>query len=180
MLKKILILLMCIVPFSTTAQTDGTPQSDAVESETSRPAVELDPVTVEGERIERKPKHILDDRFIQGATGSAGDPLRVLNHLPSIGVLNDFVGVLSVRGGGPEDNLYYFDRLPLGYPYHLFGIVSIVNADVIENIEVYPGGFGAEFGADSQAVIDIHSRTKTDTWFGGNSQPQFRVFASLL
>ena len=88
-------------------------------------------------------------------------------------MLNDFVGVLSVRGGGPEDNLYYFDRLPLGYPYHLLGIVSIVNADVIENIEVYPGGFGAEFGADSQAVIDIHSRTKTDTWFRGTVNSNF-------
>ena len=58
-------------------------------------------------------------------------------------------------------------RLPLGYPYHLQGIVSTVNAEVIESVEVYPGGYGAEFGSDSQAVIDIHSRTKTDTAFGG-------------
>ena len=166
-MKKILILLICIVPFSAFAQTDDTNQSDPAEDETSRPIVKLDPVTVEGERIEIKPRHTLGSRFITSATGSAGDPLRVLNHLPSIGVLNDFVGVLSVRGGGPEDNLYYFDRLPLGYPYHLHGIVSTINADVIENIEVYPGGFGAEFGADSQAVIDIHSRTKTDTRLGG-------------
>ena len=135
--------------------------------EASRPVVKLDPVTVEAEKIEKKPRHTLDGTFIRSATGSAGDPLRVLNHLPSIGVLNDFVGILSVRGGAPEDNLYYFDRLPLGYPYHLLGIISTVNADVIENIEVYPGGFGAEFGADSQAVIDINSRTITDTQLGG-------------
>ena len=172
-MKKILILLICIVPFSAAAQTDDTHPSDPAKDEVSRSIVKLDPVTVEGERIERKPRHTLDDRFIRSATGSGGDPLRVLNHLPSIGVLNDFVGVLSVRGGGPEDNLYYFDRLPLGYPYHLLGIVSIVNADVIENIEVYPGGFGAEFGADSQAVIDIHSRTKTDTWFRGTVNSNF-------
>ena len=166
-MKKILILLICIVPFSASAQTDDTNQSNSAEDEASRPVVKLDPITVEGERIEIKPRHTLGSKFITSATGSAGDPLRVLNHLPSIGVLNDFVGVLSVRGGGPEDNLYYFDRLPLGYPYHLHGIVSTINADVIENIEVYPGGYGAEFGADSQAVIDIHSRTKTDTWLGG-------------
>ena len=135
--------------------------------EASRPVVKLDPVTVEAEKIEKKPRHTLDGTFIRSATGSAGDPLRVLNHLPSIGVFNDFVGILSVRGGAPEDNLYYFDRLPLGYPYHLLGIISTVNADVIENIEVYPGGFGAEFGADSQAVIDINSRTITDTQLGG-------------
>ena len=161
-------LLMSSAPFNAIAQTNETDPSDSIENETSPPVVKLDPVTVEGKKEERKPRRTLNDRFIKGATGSAGDPLRVLNHLPSIGVLNDFVGVLSVRGGGPEDNLYYFDRLPLGYPYHLHGIVSTVNADVIENIEVYPGGYGAEFGADAQAVIDIYSRTKTDTSLGGN------------
>ena len=179
-MKKILILLMCIVPFSTAAQTDNTNPSDPTEDEVSRSIVKLDPITVEAEQIERKPRHTLGGRFIRSTTGSAGDPLRVLNHLPSIGVLNDFVGVLSVRGGGPEDNLYYFDRLPLGYPYHLLGIISTVNADVIENIEVYPGGYGAEFGADSQAVIDIHSRTKTDTRLGGTVNSNFVYSQTFL
>ncbi len=172
-MKHLFILLMCIVPFTAFAQTE--PEAD----ETSQAPVVFDPITVEAEKIEKKPRHTLDDNFIKRATGSAGDPLRVLNHLPSIGVLNDFVGVLSVRGGGPEDNLYYFDRLPLGYPYHLHGIVSTVNADVIENIEVYPGGYGAEFGADSQAVININSRTITDTQLGGaiNANPiYFQTF----
>ena len=178
-MKKILILLICIVPFSATAQTDETTQSKPIENETSQTIVKFDPITVEAERIERKPRHTLGNRFIRSATGSGGDPLRVLNHLPSIGVLNDFVGVLSVRGGGPEDNLYYFDRLPLGYPYHLHGIVSTVNADAIENIEVYPGGYGAEFGADAQAVINIHSRTKTDTRLGGTVNVNF-VYAQAF
>lgn len=179
-MKKILILLICIVPFSAAAQTNDTNQSDPTEDEASRSIVTLDPITVEADQIEIKPRHTLGGRFIRSATGSAGDPLRVLNHLPSIGVLNDFVGVLSVRGGGPEDNLYYFDRLPLGYPYHLLGIISTVNADVIENIEVYPGGFGAEFGADAQAVIDIHSRTKTDTRFGLTANANFVYSQAFL
>lgn len=117
--------------------------------------------------MEKKPRQTLSGALLRDATGSGGDPLRALNRLPSIGVLNDFVGILSVRGGGPEDNLYYFDRLPLGYPYHLLGIVSTVNAEVIDKVEVYPGGYGAEFGADSQAVIDLSSRMKSDTRLGG-------------
>ena len=179
-MKKILLLLICIVPFSAAAQTDDTNQSNPVEDEASRPVVKLDPITVEAEKIEIKPRHTLGGRFIRSAMGSGGDPLRVLNHLPSIGVLNDFVGVLSVRGGGPEDNFYYFDRLPLGYPYHLLGIISTLNADVIENIDVYPGGFGAEFGADSQAVIDIHSRTKTDTRLGLTANSNFVYSQAFL
>lgn len=127
----------------------------------------LPPIEVITERIEKKPKHALKGDRLNSATGTGGDPLRVLDELPSVGVLNDFVGILSVRGGGPEDNLYYFDRLPLGYPYHLYGIVSTINAEVLQNIEVYPGGYGVEFGSDSQAVIDIHSRSNSDNRFGG-------------
>ena len=179
-MKKILILLMCLTQFSTFAQTDGTTEPNSVEDGAAGAIITLDPIRIEGERIERKPKHILDGAFIRSATGSAGDPLRVLNHLPSIGVLNDFVGVLSVRGGGPEDNLYYFDRLPLGYPYHLHGIVSTVNPEVIENVDVYPGGYGAEFGSDAQAVIDIHSRTKTDTRLGGTVNLNFVYWQTFL
>ncbi len=129
--------------------------------------VTLPPVVVKLERIEKKPKHTFGNQLITNSVGSGGDPIRVLNLLPSVGVLNDFVGILSIRGGGPEDNLYYFDRLPLGYPYHLLGIVSTVNAEVIQNIDVYPGGYGAEYGSDSQAVIDIVSRRITDSYFGG-------------
>ena len=161
-LKQISILLFLIVPFSAIGQSDDSQEDDA-----SDEIVTLPPVIVQQERIEKKPKHTFKGSTIRDFVGSGGDPLRALNQLPSVGVLNDFVGILSVRGGAPEDNLYYFDRLPLGYPYHLFGIVSTVNAEVIESIEVYPGGYGAEFGSDSQAVIDIYSRSITDTRLGG-------------
>ncbi len=167
-MRQILIFLILIGPLSVFAQTgDDSVKSDPVERDGSEDITTLETIKVETQRLEIKPRYTFKGRTLRSATGSGGDPLRVLNTLPSVGVLNDFVGVLSVRGGGPEDNLYYFDRLPLGYPYHLQGIVSTVNAEVIESVEVYPGGYGAEFGSDSQAVIDIHSRTKTDTAFGG-------------
>lgn len=164
----ILILLMLIGTLNVFAQTDDdTTKSDPVENKASEGVITIDPIKVEVQRLEKKPRYTFRGKAIRSATGSGGDPIRVLNSIPSVGLLNDFVGILSVRGGGPEDNLYYFDRLPLGYPYHLQGIVSTVNAEVIENIDVYPGGFGAEFGSDSQAVIDIYSRTKADTPFAG-------------
>ena len=167
-MRQILILLILIGPLGAFAQTDDDAvKSDPAESDASGPVIILPAIEAEAERLKIKPRYTFRGESIRSATGSGGDPIRVLNRLPSVGVLNDFVGVLSVRGGGPEDNLYYFDRLPLGYPYHLQGIVSTVNAEVIEKVEVYPGGYGAEFGSNSQAVIDIYSRTKTDTAFGG-------------
>ena len=56
---------------------------------------------------------------IKRLPGTAGDALRALSALPGVTVANDFSGQLYIRDGGPDDNLFYFDRTPLGYPYHL-------------------------------------------------------------
>ncbi len=90
--------------------------------------------------------------------GTGGDVLRALPSLPGIGVSSDFSGALYIRGGSDEDNLYYFDRVPFGYPYHFGGFVSSLSSEIINRIDVYAGGYGAEFGVNSQAVIDIHSQ----------------------
>ena len=104
---------------------------------------------------------------IKRIPGTAGDALRALQALPGIGVANDFNSALYIRGGAPEDNLFYFDRLQIGYPYHFGGLVSTLSSAVIERIDVYAGGFGAEFGSDAQAVIDIYSRPGKRERLGG-------------
>ena len=129
-------------------------------------AVELDEVEVTGERATAPVgRQSLRGSEIQRVPGSTGDALRALQALPSVGVANDFSGALYIRGGSDEDNLYYFDRVPIGYPYHFGGIVSSLSSEVIERIDVYAGGYGAEFGVDSQAVIDIYSRNKNTDGF---------------
>ena len=126
-----------------------------------RVTVLLDEVEVKGERAASPVgRQSLRGSEIQRVPGAVGDALRALQALPSIGVANDFSGALYIRGGSDEDNLYYFDRVPIGYPYHFGGIVSSLSSEVIERIDVYAGGYGAEFGVDSQAVIDIYSRKK--------------------
>ena len=104
---------------------------------------------------------------IKRIPGSAGDALRALQALPGIGVASDFDGQLYIRGGAPDDNRFYLDRAPLFYPYHFGGLVSTINSEVLNRIDVYAGGFGAEFGADAQAVIDIYSRRGREDRIGG-------------
>ena len=128
--------------------------------------VELDEVEVTGERAAAPVgRQTLSSAEIQRVPGATGDALRALQALPSVGVANDFSGALYIRGGSDEDNLYYFDRVPIGYPYHFGGIVSSLSSEVIERIDVYAGGYGAEFGVDSQAVIDIYSRNENTDGF---------------
>ena len=176
-MRQILILLVLIGPLGAFAQTnDDNTKSDPAQDEASRPVPTLETIQVETGRAEKTTQRTLDGELLRKATSSAGDPFRAITRLPSVGSVNDLFGALSVRGGAPGDNLYYFDRLPLGYPYHLLGIVSTVSSEVIGKIDVHPGGFGAQFGADSQAVIDIHSRPqnmKSLGRFDGMLKPSF-------
>ncbi len=123
----------------------------------------LEEVIVEGERlpptISRKDIRGSELRRIPGV---ANDALKGLTTLPSIGIPNDYFGILYIRGSEPGSNLYYFDRTPLGYPFHWGGLLSTVSSEVIEKIDIYAGGYGAEFGLDAQAVLDIHSRNSLE------------------
>jgi len=134
--------------------------------ETLKPAIYVGPAQYRLERVEvtekRVPKTVskksIESREIKRLPGTGGDVLRALPAIPGIGVANDFSGALYIRGGSDEDNLYYFDRVPVGYPYHFGGLVSSLSSEIIDRIDVYAGGYGAEYGVDSQAVIDIYSQ----------------------
>jgi len=124
----------------------------------SQEALTLDEVMVYGEPvIEVTPgKQTMQISEVLRVTGAANDPLRALQILPGITAPNAFAAGLHVRGGGPDDNSYYFDRVSLSYPYHFGGLATTVNSAAIGSVDVHAGGFGAEFG-NAQAVIDIHA-----------------------
>ena len=131
-------------------------------------AVRLETVVVEGKRLPPtiSRKEIRGSELIR-IPGAGRDALKGLTTLPSIGIPNDLFGILYIRGSAPGETLLYFDRTPLGYPFHYAGLFSTINSDSIEDIRIYAGGYGAEFGLDSQSVIDIRSReTLEKRWAG--------------
>ena len=131
-------------------------------------AVRLETIVVEGQRL----PPTISRTEIRGSEllripGAANDALKGLTTLPSIGIPNDYFGVLYIRGSEPGSNLYYLDRTPLGYPFHWGGLLSTISSETIETIDIYAGGYGAEFGLDSQAVLDIHARDSIEERFDG-------------
>ncbi len=131
-------------------------------------AVRLETIVVEGKRL----PPTISRTEIRGSEllripGAANDALKGLTTLPSIGIPNDYFGVLYIRGSEPGSNLYYLDRTPLGYPFHWGGLLSTISSETIETIDIYAGGYGAEFGLDSQAVLDIHARDSIDDRLDG-------------
>ncbi|MCE2416722.1 TonB-dependent receptor, partial [Candidatus Poribacteria bacterium] len=132
-------------------------------------ATRLDPILVEGQRL--LPPTISRKEIRGGELtripGTGRDALKGLTTLPSIGIPNDIFGILYIRGSAPGETLLYLDRTPLGYPFHFGGLISTINSDSIENIHIYAGGYGAEFGLDSQSVIDIRSRERLEKKWAG-------------
>jgi hypothetical protein len=100
--------------------------------------------------------------------GTTGDVLKALSVMPGISSPMDMSGELFVRGGSAQENRFYFDRIPLEYPYHFGGLTSTISSDIIDRVDVHAGGFGAQFG-EGQAVIDISGRTRNRGGFRGSA-----------
>ena len=134
-------------------------QVETVETRLERIEFIFDEVITTGNRLtESVSRQSLTGLEIKRIPGTGGDALRAIQALPGIKAGADFGGQLYVRGGSPEDNTIYFDRYPLANAYHFGGLVSTVSSEILQRIDIYAGGFGAEYGQDSQAVIDIYSR----------------------
>jgi hypothetical protein len=83
------------------------------------------------------------------------DVVKALQLLPGVKGGNEGSSGLYVRGGGPDQNLILMDGVPLYNIQHMFGFFSVFNADAINNIQLYKGGFPARFGGRLSSVLDI-------------------------
>ena len=91
--------------------------------------------------------------------GSFGDPVRVIENLPGLARTPGGVGgALLVRGGGRDDSGIYYDGVEVPILYHFGGLTSVVNAEFLEDIDFYPGGFGARYGRATAGIVEVKTR----------------------
>jgi len=95
---------------------------------------------------------------IEGRAGSLEDATRTLQTMPGVITQTDFSGKMYVRGGRTQENVILVDRIFIYEPYHLGGLSSIFNPDLIDDIEFYAGGFPAKFGQAMSSVIEVYNR----------------------
>jgi Carboxypeptidase regulatory-like domain/TonB-dependent Receptor Plug Domain len=96
------------------------------------------------------------------------DVLRAVEVLPGVVSTSDFSSSFNVRGGSSDQNLILLDGFPVFNPFHLGGLFSVFNSDLIARAELLSGGFGAEFGGRVSSVLTIETEAG-DTVFGGDA-----------
>jgi hypothetical protein len=96
---------------------------------------------------------------VMGVAGGAENVFRVLATLPGVTSTDEFSSRLSVRGGGPDQNLTVMDGVEIHDPYRLFGLVSAFNPETVEGFELTTGAFGAKHGDRLSSLLVIDNRS---------------------
>lgn len=89
------------------------------------------------------------------------DIVRAVTVLPGV-TSNDASAEFTVRGSLAREVRYEIDGLEIFEPYHLKdyqGIFSIIDPDVLGGVDLFTGGFPAEYGDRSAGVLDLETFT---------------------
>jgi len=128
--------------------------------------VYLKPLIVESEGLEVTASRIIEniskvslsEEELSNVPGSQGDPIKALTALPGIISTGEGSSSVYMRGSDQDDNITWVNRAPVGYLYHFGDFYSTINASLIEDINLFLGGFPVEYGNALGGVIDVKLR----------------------
>ncbi|WP_176214684.1 TonB-dependent receptor plug domain-containing protein [Reichenbachiella faecimaris] len=89
-----------------------------------------------------------------------GDILQVLKTIPGIKSPTGKAGALMMRGSTYDQNLMYFDNIPLYHTGHYFGTISPYNQAVVDKVDVHRGSLPAKWSGKVGGLIDIQTKSE--------------------
>ncbi len=96
------------------------------------------------------------------------DIIKALQLMPGVQSGSEGNSGMYVRGGGPDENLFLLDGVPLYNVSHLGGFFSAFNTDAVKNVTLYKGSFPAHFGGRLSSVLDVTQNNGNDQQVHGN------------
>ncbi len=110
------------------------------------------------------------------AAGAQQDVSRYIQTLPGVGIgTNDFRNDLIVRGGSPLENLFVVDNVEIPNINNFAnfaaagGTTSILDADLIRDVNFLSGGYPAPFINRTSSVLQIAQREGSRDAFSGRA-----------
>lgn len=85
------------------------------------------------------------------------DVMSTLQFIPGINSATSKASDIYIRGCTPDQNLLIWEDIPIYHSAHYFGMISAFNPYIIDDMNVFRGGFGAEYGGRIAGVVDLSS-----------------------
>jgi hypothetical protein len=135
-----------------------------------RPFQEEVEVTATAAPAARPSTEVIGPERVLQAAGTADNVFRLLRTLPGIAATEDLGSRLSVRGGGPDQNLTVMDGVEVHNPYRLFGLTAAFNPETVERFELTAGAFSAKYGDRLSSLLVVENRAgSTERAFTGST-----------
>ncbi len=85
------------------------------------------------------------------------DVLKAIQLLPGVQGGNEGFTGLYVRGGGPDENLFLLDGVPVYNVDHALGLFSVFQPEAVKAVTLYKGAFPARYGGRVSSILDIRT-----------------------
>jgi hypothetical protein len=95
------------------------------------------------------------------------DILKVAQMLPGVLNVGEGSSGFNVRGSSSDQNMFYFNKVPVYNTSHLFGFFTSFNPDVINDFTLYKSNIPASYGGRLASVFNITTRQGSKKKFFG-------------
>ena len=161
--------------------TSGNAQTLTVEMEANN--ISLNEVVVKANPFQKNAEtplsiQSLSAQEIKSNPGGNFDISRVIQAFPGVGGTSGSVGGyrndLIIRGGAPNENVYYLDGIEVTVIHHFAiqgsggGPTGIVNISFIEDVSLYTSAFPSKFDNPLSGVLQMKQRRATPDKVQGN------------
>ncbi len=115
-------------------------------------------VVIKGEKdIQKISRLTMSKKEIKEVPASFGDSINALTSLPSVSRPGGIFGPLVIRGADSAVNGYYIDDIPLFNPMHFGGFHSVINNDLMREIDLYASSYPSQFSNAQAGIININT-----------------------
>ncbi len=144
-------------------------------------AVKGEGLTITGRRdLQTVSRHSMTLKQIKEVPASFGDSINAIASLPGvIRTGGDFFGPVVIRGGNYRGVRYLVDEIPIYNALHYGGLHSVINTNMIDEIDLFSSAYPAEFGAATSAVISMNTIDEVKE-FGGYTDLSLLSAAALI
>jgi TonB family protein len=87
--------------------------------------------------------------------GTQGDTLKVVQNLPGVGRASFGSGQLVVWGSSAKETRVNVEGVEIPALYHMGGLRSTVNSDLVKSIDLAPGAYGADHGRGLGGLVRV-------------------------